>query len=67
MVLKTNVVDVAVEELTEGVLAIEELVVEEDRRIEELLLENETTVCRLVAGDVDVVDGKLLRVLVFVN
>jgi hypothetical protein len=54
-------------EVEEGEVVVEELVVEVGERIEELLLEIEITVCRVVAEEVEM-DGKaLLEVLLFMN
>ena len=55
------------EELVEDVPAIEELLAEVDGRLVELLLEDERTVCRVVAEDEDGNDEELLEVLPFVN
>jgi hypothetical protein len=54
-------------EVEEGEVVVEELVVEVGERIEELLLEIEITVCRVVAEEVEK-DGKaLLEILLFMN
>jgi hypothetical protein len=59
--------EVIVEKLVEDVLAIKVLSVKVDGRIEELLLKDEMTVCRVVAEEVDMDGNELLEVLPFVN
>jgi hypothetical protein len=55
------------EEVVQELLAITMLVVEVDGRIEELMLENETTVCRVVTEEVEIEDEELIEAPLFVD